>query len=117
MRAVLTFVLLLFAGVLAGCNLTTAPPTPTLAPTEPPTFTPLAPIAPPADSTPVNPDCPFTPAGWIPYTVVSGDNLSALAEETGSTVNELVINNCLDNPDQIYAGFVIYLPQIPVTSP
>lgn len=117
MRSASTISSLLIATLLAGCNLTTAPPTPTLAPTQPVTFTPFAPAEPPADSTPVNPDCPATPAGWMPYTVVSGDNLSTLAEATGSTVNELVTNNCLENPDQIYAGFVLYLPQMPVISP
>lgn len=117
MRCALPLVLLLIAITLAGCNLTTTPPTPTLAPTQPPTAEPIVPIAPPLDSTPVNPNCPLTPAGWVPYTVVAGDNLSTLAEETSTTINDLVTNNCLDNPDQIYAGFVIYLPQTPVISP
>lgn len=117
MRSLSRLIMLCFIILLAGCNLTTTPPTPTLAPTQFPTIEPIASVAPPADSTPVNPDCPATPAGWIPYTIVEGDNLSALAAATGSTVNELVINNCLDNPDEIYAGFVIFLPQTPVTSP
>ncbi|MBI5667839.1 MAG: LysM peptidoglycan-binding domain-containing protein [Chloroflexi bacterium] len=106
--------LIVLAAVLAGCNLTTAPPTPTLAPTQPPTFAPI--ITPlPVDVTPINPDCPQTPNNWIPYTVEEGDNLSTLAEQTGSTVTELMANNCLENPDQLFAGFVIYLP--PVISP
>jgi hypothetical protein len=117
MRSAFTLVLLFITIVLAGCNLTTTPPTPTLAPTEPPTFAPIAPVAPPAGSTPVNPDCLLTPANWIPYTVETGDSLSLLAEQTSSTVNELVTNNCLDNPDQIFVGIVIYLPQTPVISP
>lgn len=114
MRSPAIIRLLLLAIVLAGCNLTTAPPTPTLAPTPPPTFEPIITTL-PADVTPINPDCPQTPNNWIAYTIEAGDNLSTLAEQTGSTVAELMSNNCLENPDQLFAGFVIYLP--PVTLP
>lgn len=106
--------LLLLALVLAGCNLTTAPPTPTLAPTQPPTFEPVV-TSLPLDVTPINPDCPLTPNNWLPYTIAAGDSLSVLAEQTGSTITELMTNNCMENPDQLFAGFVIYLP--PATIP
>jgi hypothetical protein len=66
--------------------------------------------------TPVNPDCLLTPSGWVAYTIQEGDNLSTLAEQTGSTVAELVTNNCLENPDQLFAGLVIFLPQMPVAA-
>jgi hypothetical protein len=112
-----TAALVLIILVFAGCNLTTAPPTPTLAPTQPPTFAPLASAAPTGELPPANPDCPLTPAGWVAYTVEAGDSLSLLAEQTGTTVDELVTANCLDNPDQIYVDFVIFLPQAPVISP
>ncbi len=103
--------------VLLGCNVTRTLPTPTPAP--PPAFTPL----PPVDQQPlttqeaINPNCPATPPGWIPYTVVPGDSMGLLAEQTDSTIEELVAGNCLDNPDQIYVGQQIFLPHQPVISP
>ncbi len=112
MRSLIIAVCSLMAVLVAGCNLTMAPPTPTITPTLPPTFAvPASPL--PVDVTPVNPNCSATPQNWLPYVIVEGDNLSALAEETGTTVNELVINNCLDNPDEIFAGFIIFLPALP----
>ncbi|HEX2907735.1 MAG TPA: LysM peptidoglycan-binding domain-containing protein [Phototrophicaceae bacterium] len=103
--------------MLAGCNLTTTPPTPTLAPTQPPTLEPLVPIESPTDNTPINPDCPATPSDWLAYTVEVGDSLSLLAEQTGSTIGDLIAGNCLENPDAIYVDFVIYLPRIPAVAP
>jgi hypothetical protein len=43
--------------------------------------------------------------------------MGLLADQTASTIEELVIGNCLDNPDQIFVGQVIYLPRQPVVSP
>jgi len=101
--------------VLLGCNVTRAVPTPL------PTLTPL----PPVDQPPVvvvtqevvNPNCPATPPGWIPYTVEPGDSMGLLADQTDSTIEELVAGNCLDNPDQIFVGQELYLPRQPVVSP
>jgi hypothetical protein len=102
--------------LMAGCNLTTAPPTPTPPPTE---FIPTVegPVLFPTISTPINPDCPATPPTWIAYTVEPGDTLSLLAEQTSSTVEELVAGNCMDNVDQIFVDTLIYLPRTPVISP
>jgi hypothetical protein len=103
---------------LMACNLTRALPTPTPPPTLPPTPLPLGDELQPAlTEEPVNPDCPATPTGWILYTVEAGDSMGLLADQTASTVQELVTANCLDNPDQIFVGQVIYLPRQPVISP
>jgi len=109
--------------LLAGCNLSMRQPTPPTAPNAPliSTLPPGANLPPlPTSSgpvTPVNPDCPATPPGWIPYTVEPGDSLGLLAEQTSSTIEELVAGNCLSNPDEIFVGQVIYLPRQPVISP
>ena len=102
-----------------ACNLTRGAPTPTVLPVII-TPTPLPPIEggqPPVIEEPVNPDCPATPAGWIPYTVEPGDSMGLLAEQTASTIQELAAGNCLDNPDQLFVGQVIYLPRQPVIAP
>jgi LysM repeat protein len=56
--------------------------------------------------------CPQA-AGWIAYTVQTGDSISLLAERTGTTVQELIAANCLANADVINVGQVIYLPSAP----
>jgi hypothetical protein len=102
--------------LLAGCNLSAATPTPHILPTAPPTDIPQE-LFPTALTTPVNPDCPATPNNWVPYTIQAGDSLGALAQETSSSINDLVAANCLSNPDQITEGTTIYLPQNPQLSP
>jgi hypothetical protein len=105
--------------MLMGCNLTTRQPT---TPTPPPT-TPLIttlppdtnPVQPPAE--PINPNCPVTPFDWITYTIEPGDSLSLLAEQTSSSIDDLVAGNCLANADEIFVGQVIYLPRQPVIVP
>jgi hypothetical protein len=107
---------LLLLASLIGCNLTTATPTVApLPPTQPPLPVLTEAVAPPLE--PVNPNCAVTPAGWVEYTVEPGDSMGLLADQTASTIEELVIGNCLDNPDQIFVGQVIYLPRQPVVSP
>jgi hypothetical protein len=118
--------LLGIALALVACNLTTAPPTPTVAPaTEIPLFLPsVTPFANLGVTTPfatgvpvegVNPNCPIPP-GWITYTVEPGDSMGLLAQQTDSTIAELTQANCLDNADQIFVGQVLYLPRTPVIS-
>jgi hypothetical protein len=108
---------LIFLTLLA-CNLTRALPTPTPPPTLPPTPPPLEDeFQPSLTEESVNPDCPATPPGWIPYTVEPRDSMGLLAEQTSSTIQELVAGNCLDNADQIFVGQVLYLPRQPVISP
>jgi hypothetical protein len=116
----------LLAALIAGCNLTLEEPTPTL---PPPTFTPfpqqdpeLLEEAPPLGSVnsdgvsgpSPNPNCSTTPANWVTYTVEPGDSLGLLAEQTTSSVSEILAGNCLDNADQLFADTIIYLPRTPV---
>ena len=126
MRPILQIGSLALIGLLlAGCNLQMQRPTLTPAPNAP-LITTLAPnggIPPPAfptpvvQGTPINPDCPSTPSTWIVYTVETGDSLGLLAQQTSSSIEELVAGNCLANPDELFVGQVIYLPQLPVVSP
>ena len=53
---------------------------------------------------------------WFIYYVESGDTLSALARLTGSTVEELMLANCL--PDtRIYKGQLLYVPRPVIRTP
>lgn len=112
--------LALCAVLFAGCNL--APITPTFTPA-PPTATDVPMILATqaggsdilnATAIPPNPNCPTTPAGWIPYTVEAGDSLGLLAIQTDSTIDELVQGNCMDNADALLIDTVIYVPRQPV---
>ncbi len=117
----LAFKLLIILLLAMGCNLTARQPT---TPT-PPASSPLVSTLPPVNNTNpnppaapvVNPDCPTTPSDWTLYTVEPGDSLSLLAEQTGSTVEELAAGNCLGNADEIYVEQVLYLPRQPQASP
>lgn len=109
------FVLVIIGAV--GCTLRTSPAPPTVFPTA--TFETILPPAeefspPPADAVSPNPDCPNTPSGWIQYTVETGDSLSLLAEQTSSTMDEIMAGNCLTDPNQIFVDQVIFLPRVPV---
>lgn len=125
------YCLLLLALVLAACNLSASPPTPTAAPfTQIPLFVaspspfggsttvidPNSLLTPAGTTAPIeglNPNCP-QPAGWVTYTVEAGDSMGLLALQTDSTIAELTQANCLDNPDSIYVGQVLYVPRTPV---
>lgn len=49
------------------------------------------------------------PEGWTLYEVQPGDNLSVLAERTGTTLSDIKAVNCMDS-DIIVIGSKIYLP-------
>jgi LysM repeat protein len=68
-------------------------PTPTTAPAVFPTL--------PGGCTP--------PAGWRPYSVQSGDTMYALAQQSGTTPEEIMRANCLASA-LMQSGQVIYLP-------
>lgn len=51
---------------------------------------------------------------WPIYTVQPGDTLFAIAQATQSTVSELVIANCLPNPNLIAVGQQLHIPNQPV---
>ncbi|MEO1166138.1 MAG: LysM peptidoglycan-binding domain-containing protein, partial [Chloroflexota bacterium] len=54
------------------------------------------------------------PAGWVVYRIQTGDNLSALANNTGTTVAQLTEVNCIDNPRLLSVGDELFVPR-PVT--
>ncbi|RMF80564.1 MAG: LysM domain-containing protein, partial [Chloroflexi bacterium] len=53
------------------------------------------------------------PAGWVTYTVQSGDTLSGIASRSGSSVGELVNVNCIANPSFISTGTTLWVPTNP----
>lgn len=104
--------------VLAACNLSNVPPTPTVAPIPSATVAPIQ-VFPTLDATPLSNTMPngqscLIPPGWIPYTIEPGDSITLLAAQTDSTVEEIVAGNCLANPDQISVDQLIYLPRQPI---
>ena len=56
---------------------------------------------------------------WPTYTIVAGDNLYNLAGEINTTVAALAEANCIDKPESLMPGQIIYVPVVPVgaTSP
>jgi LysM repeat protein len=57
----------------------------------------------------VNANC-APPAGWVTYTVQTGDSLGVLAENAGLSLGSLATANCLTDADAILAGQVLYIP-------
>ncbi len=51
---------------------------------------------------------------WQPYVVQAGDTVGVLAIATNTPVADLVIGNCLANPDLIAVGQTLYLPRQPI---
>ena len=60
---------------------------------------------------------PASPAGWVSYTVRSGDTLSALAGATNTTLEQLMQVNCIEDARFIVAGQQLFLPSTPPLSP
>jgi hypothetical protein len=50
---------------------------------------------------------------WPIYFVQQGDTLSTLARATGSTIDELMLANCLHDPG-IHPGQPLHVPRVPV---
>jgi len=69
-------------------------------------------VPPPNMALPTATEVPLTvPYGTlIPYTVVSGDTLGAIAIRFRSTVDAIVKENKLANANDIYAGLIIKIP-------
>jgi uncharacterized membrane protein YgcG len=53
------------------------------------------------------------PEGWVEYTVGEDDTLWSLAVATGSSIAQLKFPNCIQNPHDISAGDVVFLPSTP----
>lgn len=59
--------------------------------------------------------CP-PPTGWMLYTVSNGDDLRTLAETHGSSLEQIMVENCLIS-DMVLSDTIIYLPPVaPATS-
>ncbi len=48
--------------------------------------------------------------GFVPYTVQQGDTLYSIAVRAGVSLADLAAANCIENPNAIRAGQVIYVP-------
>jgi LysM repeat protein len=70
--------------------------------------TPIPTTAPSAE--PVVTAC-SSPDTWQEYTVQRGDNLTAIANRYGTTVEELIAMNCLLSPNRLQVGQELYVPQ------
>lgn len=66
------------------------------------------------DVVPVEPSCtPTQPTGWVEYSVQTGDTLSDIAANTGSTVEALARANCIANVRRIVPGQRLFVPRHP----
>jgi LysM repeat protein len=97
------------SGLMDGVDIFVPPPSPT------PTIT-LTSLAPTARPTRTETVCGGPPAGWVRYTVRSGDTLSAIGRLTGATVNQLMAANCLPST-RIITGQKLWVPYLPVPTP
>jgi spore germination protein YaaH len=75
-----------------------------------PTLTPsITPFGGERTITPVPSGC-VVPEDWIVYVIQPGDVMFYLSQRFGLTVNELAGANCIENPDEITAGQILYVP-------
>lgn len=65
-------------------------------------------------STPVSDGCTAAYSDWHLYTVESGDSLQSIASSTGSSVEQLLQENCLEDPGSIHAGLMLRVPSLPI---
>jgi len=100
------------------------PPTATIRPTETTTFTPtksdiLNVTAPPGlqgldilldEDDPASETCEKREDWKLRYTVQAGDALSNIASRYGTFATELVIGNCLEDANKIFAGQILRVP-------
>lgn len=83
----------------------------TLTPSQSATPTPMATLT---RTTPAPFGCiAVQPDGWVEYEVRSGDTLSALAINTGTTLDELQRINCITDPRSLRVEQEIFLPRPP----
>ncbi len=59
---------------------------------------------------------PYRPAGWVSYTIRSGDTLYSIAKSTGATLQQLLNPNCLHTDSIIRVGQQIWVPRLPSTA-
>lgn len=64
----------------------------------------------------INPS-PITPTNWVDYTIQSGDDLNTIANERGTTAQEIQkYNGRISDINHIVTGWIIKVPPMPVTS-
>jgi murein DD-endopeptidase MepM/ murein hydrolase activator NlpD len=78
-------------------------------PTLTPSMTPLSDSGEQIAATPVASGC-VIPEGWIDYVIQPGNTMFSLSRRFGLTVDELARANCIDDPDNITAGQLLYVP-------
>lgn len=122
------FVLLLVLAVLlpactleAGSYVITVLPKPDVVtiPTATPTPiipTPITTTPPTPTATQPAPACTIQ-TSWPIYIVQAGDSLASIARRVGSTVSALTTANCLQNPNTIYVGQQLRVPNAPMPAP
>ena len=81
---------------------------PTSTPTEMPTEIPTVSVFPTSEIL-----C-IAPPNWTTYTVQPGDSLIAIANAVGSSVEDLIVANCLKPDQNIAPGMSINVPNAPV---
>lgn len=57
------------------------------------------------------------PAGWIHYTVNSGDTLFKISQLYRTTVSQLQQANCLGSSTTIHVGEQLWVPNVPTSTP
>ncbi len=57
---------------------------------------------------------PAQPAGWVSYTVQSGDTLSSISFGSNSTLQAVASANCINNPRSLQVGQTIFVAQQPI---
>lgn len=96
------------AYILQGIALVVPDVQPAMGPTPIPSPTPTS------TATVTTTPCQFSrPAGWVPYSIRTGETLLAIAERTGTTVAELQRVNCLADPNLIRVDSQFFAPALP----
>ncbi len=121
-------ILALFLTFTTACTLTSGQPgsqdiTPVVVVPSPTALSPFPTNTPSLNPTPTQTTGGGTTGGtttcvprtdWVArYTVVDGDTLGSIASRTNTTAITLATGNCLANPDSIFTGQVLLLPQAP----
>ncbi len=104
------FIILVCSLALSGCNLVM---TRVVTPTPSPTSTPASGliIIEPPQQTP-EPTAGCTPrTDWPTYIVQVGDTLQGIADQAGTSIPDLVAANCISDPNSIFVGQSLYVPQ------
>lgn len=72
------------------------------------------PAVPAATATPALLACTVNPpAGWVQYTVQTGDTLGSIATRTGAGLGQLATVNCIADVNTVSSGQTLYVPFVP----